>query len=138
MIRMNSPRDRFLKLRLSFLIAGLLLPAAGAARAEFHVWTLNHTEHVLRSAPPGSDGNVKLGAARNEWVSFQILVRSDKPVNGVNLQAGELDGPAGAVLRSDTAWLYRQHQLRLEMGTYRNDRFKPDWYPDPSSHSAIP
>ena len=29
------------------------------------------------------------------------------------------------------ARLYRQHQLHLEVGTYRNESFKPDWYPDP-------
>jgi hypothetical protein len=64
-------------------------------------------------------------------VSFQILFRSDAPVNGVGVEAGDLKGPGGFVLRGSEAQLYRQHQLHIEVGTYRNDSFKPDWYPDP-------
>ncbi len=115
----------------SLLLAGLLsLAFPGAARAEWQVWTLTETRHVLRSDPPATSTSVQLGAARNEWVSFQILLRSDTPVNGVSVEAGDLGGPAGAALRRDQARLYRQHQLHLETGTYRNDAFKPDWYPD--------
>jgi len=114
------------------LLAALLcLAAAGVARAEWRVWTVTDTRHVLRSEPPATDTTVKLGAARNEWVSFQILFRSDTPVNAVRLEAGDLKGPRGVALRRADARLYRQHQLRLEVGTYRNDSFKPDWYPDP-------
>ena len=40
-------------------------------------------------------------------------------------------GRQRAVLRTSDSRLYRQHQLQLEIGTYRNDAFKPDWYPDP-------
>jgi hypothetical protein len=115
---------------LSFA-ACLSLVFAGGARAEWHVWTLTETRHVLRSELPAAGANVKLAAARNEWVSFQILLRSDSPVNGVSVEAGELKGPGGAVLRRADVRLYRQHQLHLEKGTYRNDAFKPDWYPDP-------
>jgi hypothetical protein len=47
------------------------------------------------------------------------------------VEAGDLQGPGGFLLRGADARLYRQHQLHLERGTYRNDSFKPDWYPDP-------
>jgi hypothetical protein len=113
---------------LAFLLS---LTAASAARAEWRVWTLTETRHVLRSEPSGDRTTVKLGTARNEWVSFQILLRSDAPVSGVHVDAGDLKGPKGASLRRAEARLYRQHQLHLVVGTYRNDRFKPDWYPDP-------
>ena len=116
---------------LPCLAVWLVLSLTGVARAEWHVWTLTETRHVLRSDPPAIGRTVTLGAARNEWVSFQILLRSDAPVNGVGVEAGDLDGPGGAVLRRADARLYRQHQLHLEAGTYRNDSFKPDWYPDP-------
>ena len=33
-----------------------------------------------------------LAAARGEWESFQILVRADEPVGGVNVEAGDLTG----------------------------------------------
>jgi hypothetical protein len=101
------------------------------ARAEWDIWTIKETRHVLRSEPAAKLTNMKLGAARNEWVSLQILLRSDTPVLGVGVEAGDLQGPNGFVLRRSEAQLYRQHQLHLEVGTYRNDAFKADWYPDP-------
>ena len=121
-----------MKTRFSpFLSALLFLAVAHVARAEWHVWTATETRHVLRSEPPASRATFRLSAARNEWVSFQILLRSDAPMNGVNVEAGDLTGLGGAVVHRANARLYRQHQLHLETGTYRNDAFKPDWYPDP-------
>jgi hypothetical protein len=121
-----------MKSSLSPLLGFLLsLSVAGLAHAEWQVWTLAETRHVLRSDPPASNRAVNLGAARNEWVSFQILLRSDAPVKGIDVEAGDLVGPGGAVLPRTDARLYRQHQLHLETGTYRNEAFKPDWYPDP-------
>src|SRR5437879_6552251 len=116
---------------ITWLIALLGLALTRVVRAEWHVWTLAETRHVLRSEPPAPGTTVELGAARNEWVSFQILLRSDAPVNGVGVEGGELQGPGGRVLHGTDARLYRQHQLHLETGTYRNDAFKADWYPDP-------
>ena len=109
----------------------LSLAVVHVAAADWHVWTVTETRHVLRSEPPGSALAVKIAAARNEWVSFQILIRSDEPVHAVCVDAGELRGPGAGVLRASESRLYRQHQLPLEVGTYRNDTFKPDWYPDP-------
>ncbi len=120
-----------MKLNPSPLLIALLFAVIGAARAESHVWTLTETRHALRSDPPANSTAVKLGAARNEWVSFQILLRSDAPVKAVLVEAGDLKGASGGALRGADARLYRQHQLHLEVGTYRNDSFKPDWYPDP-------
>jgi len=121
-----------MKTNISPLLALLLsLPLAHRVRAEWQVWTLTDTRHVRRSESAADSTTVKLGAARNEWVSFQILLRSDAPMSGVRLDAGDLRGPDGALLRRAEARLYRQHQLRLDVGTHRNDRFKPDWYPDP-------
>lgn len=115
-----------------WLLAIVLLLAGGhAAVADWHVWTVTETRHVLRSELPGSTLAVKIAAARNEWVSFQILVRADDPVKAVRVEAGALRGPGGAVLRTAESRLYREHQLQIEIGTYRNDAFKPDWYPDP-------
>jgi hypothetical protein len=113
------------------LVIWLVLSLAGVARADWQVWTLTETRHVLRNDPPANGRTVQLTAARNEWVSFQILLRSDAPVKSVDLEAGDLTGPGGTALGRADARLYRQHQLHLETGTYRNDSFKPDWYPDP-------
>ena len=101
------------------------------ARSDWQVWTVTETRRVLRDDPAEPSASVKLAAARNEWESFQILVRCDTPVGGVNVEAGDLVGPDGAVLAADDARLFRQHQLELTEGTFRNDAFTPGWYPDP-------
>jgi len=101
------------------------------ARGQWHVWTTTLTRHVLRGDPPGAALEVSLAGARNEWVAFQILLRADSPVEGVNLEAGDLAGPEGASLPAADTRLYRQHQIELTAGTVRNDDFRPDGYPDP-------
>jgi hypothetical protein len=104
--------------------------AGGPTTADWRVWTETETRHVLRDAPPGAGHTARIAAARNEWESFQILVRSEVPVTGVNLKPGDLKGPGGTVLPASRARLYRQHQLYLATGTVRNEGFKPGWYPD--------
>ena len=121
-------------MRTDFVRLAAILLSLGAGRAavaDWHVWTVTDTRHVLRSEPPGNELAVQIAAARNEWVSFQILLRSEEPVKGIRVEAGELHGPKEATLPSSENRLYRQHQLQLEVGTYRNDAFQPDWYPDP-------
>lgn len=128
-----------MKTYLCCLLCGLFaVMAAGNARADWHLWTLTETKRVLRDEPAGTGTSVKLQAARNEWESFQILLRSDVPVKAVNLKGGDLrrmpygiTGPAGIIRCAEDTRLYRQHQLELTVGTYRNDAFKPGWYPDP-------
>ena len=111
------------------LVAALAAP--GEVTADWKVWTATETRRVLRDSAPGRDVAVQLAAARNEWESFQILVRSDSPVRRLNVRAGDLSGPGGRRLGADEARLFRQHQLHLTAGTYRNDRFQPGWYADP-------
>jgi hypothetical protein len=98
---------------------------------EPRVWVVTETRHVLRSEPPGNQREARLSVARNEWGSFQILVRADAPIQGLRLQASELSGPDGRRSDAIQARLFREHQLFLDTGTYRNTGFKPDWYPDP-------
>jgi hypothetical protein len=100
------------------------------AVAEWHVWTVTETRRVLREDPAGESLAVRLSAARGEWESFQILMRSDQPVAGIDLHSADLVGPDGAVWRADHARRYRQHQLHLTDATYRNQDFRPGWYPD--------
>ncbi len=100
-----------------FLGAPLCVVFADVTRAKWHVWTLTETRHVPRNDPPGSGTTAKLGAARNERVSFQILLRSEEPMEGIRVEAGDLQGPGGCLLRRADARLYRQHQPYLEVGT---------------------
>ncbi len=114
------------------VVCSAVCAVAGAepAAADWHVWTLARTERVLREAPAGSSAAVELAAARGEWESFQILMRSDAAVDGVNVVAGDLASPDGAVLRAADARLFRQHQFEITVPTHRNDQFQPGWYPD--------
>ncbi|MBN2136292.1 MAG: DUF4091 domain-containing protein [Sedimentisphaerales bacterium] len=102
-----------------------------SASARLRVWTVGSARRVLRNEAADTTAGVAISAARNEWEGFQILVRADEPVEGITVQAGDLRGSADAVLRADDARLYRQHQIEITKGTYRNEAFKPGWYPDP-------
>ncbi len=115
------------------LVAGVLLctVALETAGADWRVWMVTATRRVLRDETAEGGTAIKISAAKNEWESFQILLRSDVAVKGVIVEAGDLIGPGGAVLRGGDARLYRQHQIELTKGTYRNEAFKPGWYPDP-------
>lgn len=115
---------------LLILIASATAAFGAAPPAKPAVWTDRDTVRVLRDEPAGTTKDVALAAARNEWESFQILVRSDSPVKGLNVEPGDLRGPDGSVIRADDALLYRQHQHELTRPTYRNADFKPGWYPD--------
>lgn len=112
-------------------VCALTFFATAAADGAWQAWPVRDTVHVLRDEPPGKPTGVTLSAARNEWESFQILMRSDASLAGVNVEPGDLKGPRGAVIRAADAVLYRQHQLELTLPSYRNDDFKPGWYPDP-------
>ncbi len=116
----------------SLLALALSTPAIQAAeiRGACQAWARSDTVHVLRDEPAGTVRSVALAAARLEWESFQVFVRSDSPVKGVNIEPGDLAGPGGAVIRAADAVLYRQHQHELTQPTYRNTDFKPGWYPD--------
>jgi len=119
--------------RGGLVLAGLILAAfAPPTRGELRVWTQMPTLRVLRAdvPPKGARASVRLSAARNEWESFQVLVRSEAAVAGVTLSAGDLRGPGGAVLRAADARLFRQHQMHVTTATYRNKSFRAGWYPD--------
>jgi hypothetical protein len=124
-------REILLTTVLLVLRAVLAVSVASEASAAWDVRTLTQTMHVLRDEALCGERQVTLAAARNEWQSFQILMRSDAPVEAVNVEAVDLVGPQGAALRAADARLYRQHQLHVSTLTYRNKEGKPGWYPDP-------
>jgi len=112
--------------------------AQSEGQKAWHVWTVTRTERVLRQTEPGKEREVDLAACRGEWESFQILMRSAVPVAGVRVEAGDLVGPGGHCLPAHQVELYRQHQLHITIGTYRNTEFKADWYPDALIPARLP
>ena len=115
---------------LTTLAATFLGSEVSAVHAEWKVWTLTETRRVLREEPAGSNCSVKIAAARNEWESFQVLLRSDGPLKIVGVEVGDLLGPDGTVIHKTDVRVFRQHQFHLKIPTDRNDTFKPGWYPD--------
>ncbi|MEW6356969.1 MAG: DUF4091 domain-containing protein [Planctomycetota bacterium] len=118
------------KKRLLLGCVAIVLLVARVDGADVKIWTMARTERVLRDAPAQSTIAVNMAAAKNEWESFQILLRSDEPVGGITIEAGDLKGPWFSCIRAKDARLFRQHQLELTVPTFRNDNFKPGWYPD--------
>ena len=114
----------------AFFAAVATMALLGNVRAECDVWVVTQTRRVLRDAPAGSETAVRINAAKNEWESFQILLRSDTALEGISVEPGDLAGPGGAVIPASQARLFRQHQFELTVPTVRNDNPKLGWYPD--------
>jgi hypothetical protein len=98
---------------------------------DLKVWVLNGLERVLRDDPAGSRTAIALYAARNEWESCQIALRSSKFVRINDLTPEFFTHPSGAFLTVDNFRIYREHQLHLEHASRRNENFREGWYPDP-------
>ncbi|MEA2063454.1 MAG: hypothetical protein U9P14_07150, partial [Gemmatimonadota bacterium] len=79
-------------------------------------------------------GTISLKAARNEVVACQVLIDTDRPLRGVNLQAADLIGPGGHLIQSSNVALFRQwyHYVPLSRSPRQGVRFplKAGWYPD--------
>ena len=108
-------------------------PASGVQDGGRWIWTSTRTERITRESAPRDERSVNMSAARNEWESFQILVRSSVPIEGINITAGDLAAPYGAVIKGQDARLYREHQIYLKQssgGRGGYGVFRPGWYAD--------
>jgi len=105
----------------------LALLRAGTSQ---EVWLLNAWERALRDSEIGGRREIFIRAAQNEWESFQILIRSKRKEKVLNITFSDFTGPKGQKIPKDNFVLYREHQLHIVKGTYRNKNFKPGWYPD--------
>ncbi|HKM79624.1 MAG TPA: hypothetical protein VJY15_01490, partial [Candidatus Acidoferrum sp.] len=121
---------------VTFFAAESVIPIAAA---DWRVGTVANTRRVLREETGVFDAKpaVAISAARNEWESFQVLIRSTAPVRGATIVPDDLVGPDGSLLPASAARIYRQHQLEINKPSPRNKDFKSGWYPDaliPSRH----
>ena len=83
---------------LSFAIA-----SAGLTAPDLGVWVEPTAKKVFQDSPPGAVREIDLAAARGEWESAQVVLRTADPAT-VRVEVGELKGgedgaslPAGAV-----------------------------------------
>jgi len=97
---------------MRFFSAALLsVLVAGTVSAAPAVWTEGPLLKVVPSTPAQIPAPARLTAARNEFESFQIVIRGEAPVSGVRARAGELTGPNGAKFPQANVRLYRQALL---------------------------
>ncbi len=136
----------------AMLVAVLALSAA--ARAELRAWCIDDMAKIdptsgkaweanterLKDALKGeyrkantvwdaATGRVRLVAARNEVVAFQIVLEADRPVKGVTLRATDLAGAGGAKIPGQNVSMFREWYIRVVKSGFRAT-LGDGWYPD--------
>jgi hypothetical protein len=114
-IRRARARVRHQKpgLFLSALLALAGLFVSVNARAETAVWVERSTTKIRPSATPGTTTRATLSAAKNEFESFQIVVRAPEGVTGIAARSMPLTGPGGATIPAGNVRLYRVELINL-------------------------
>ncbi len=129
---------------LRLLPLALILAAAGGclaptARQSLSVWIVSAGHQLAAGSSPllenevysASGGSVRLTAAINETVAFQIGLRTTRPPAGpYNIQISDLSGPAGTLAARSAVSIYRAHYVRVE-------HFR-SWYPEHAGRPATP
>ncbi|MEJ5341683.1 MAG: glycoside hydrolase domain-containing protein [Thermogutta sp.] len=112
----------------------------GSLQAELTVWVETATRRLCREdLPPQRPArHIEVAAARNEWVGFQVFMRSSQPVPQIELVITAPTGPQDATITPSNFRVYREHQIHIVNGTHRNEAFRPGWYPDPLIPSRDP
>ncbi|MCX8036374.1 MAG: DUF4091 domain-containing protein [Candidatus Sumerlaeia bacterium] len=111
-------------------LGGRAAEALAGAQPTLRVWTLGALDRALRDTPPEDRPTAHIAAARNEWESFQIALRSSVPVRILHLAAKPFRSASGRQLPADCFSFYREHQIHLTYPSPRNSNFRPGWYPD--------
>ncbi|MCL4843373.1 MAG: DUF4091 domain-containing protein [Bryobacteraceae bacterium] len=99
------------------------------------VWTTSSLVRVPQTGPAGTQRNVLIQAARNEWESFQIVVQaSGEALSNVNVTVSDLRDAAGNIIPSASMQLYREHYVYVSQASpdWRgtNRPLGVGWYPD--------
>jgi len=117
----------------------MLLSGQTAVRAAPGPFRAALADSLLRVQPeqtPPTARSLRLAAARNEWIGFQVIVTAGAAaLEGVNVTVATLKGPEGATLPAPR--LYREHYLQVTQPTPRS-KAPPGWWPDALIPFAIP
>jgi len=75
---------------------------------------------------------VRLHAARNEFVAFQIIVESERPASGVSVRLDRLVGPGGATISGKHVALFKTWyvQVKEQSSVFDKLGLGLGWYPD--------
>ena len=141
-----------------FLIIAAILGLPHDTRASLKVWAIGDgvrvdpvsgrlIENMQTYFGPAVEGNPKqknwvwdaatstisLRAARNEVVACQIIIETDCPVEGINIQSSKLTGPGGHGLIASNVKLFRQwYHFVPHSEVHKGTQYpmKTGWYPD--------
>lgn len=72
---------------------------------------------------------IQIRSARNEWESFQVLVRSSAKLSNVTLHMSDLVNSYGETINKDNYHLYQQHYIEVSKPSW-NSIHPTGWYPD--------
>lgn len=130
---MNRKRKSIAALLAAVLIMSLLLPAAYAnTEPSFDVWVETNTRKVMRDEPVPVDAErtLKLGAARNEYESGQVIIKAgNEPLHKLQVSISDLKQQGGsAKIHGQDIELFRQHYI--EVTTSTTPFYPKGWYPD--------
>ena len=75
---------------------------------------------------------VTLHTGRNEFAAFQLVVASDKPVQGVKVAMDRLTGPGGATISGKALALLKAWYVKVDKPSHGFDKTSlgPGWYAD--------
>ncbi len=122
--------------RIVALVATLLAVSSTASAFEASVVP------ATRKVVPGDKNTyttwatAELAGCRNEWESFQVVIRTEGTLTGVNAAMTDLAGPSDSVIPASAAHLYREWFLKIENPSgggisVKNHMREPGLYPDP-------
>ncbi len=85
---------------------------------------------------------VRLRAARNEFVAFQLIVEAAEPADGIDVRFPALTGPSGQRIEGRNLALFKEWytQVRRPSTGYEGTSLGPAWYPDallPYRHNEL-
>ena len=96
------------------------------------VWWTTHALEKIRpydSIPADLNKSASVSAARNEFEAFQVVLRSETPISGIDVSLSDFTGPNGAVLSKQNAVVFFEGMLDLKKPSSIEGR--PGLWPDP-------
>jgi len=114
------------------LLALFLLTASPVAG--FDVGVVPGTRKVLPDTPMPPDRAARVSAARNEWEGFQVVVRDEAGLQGVDCVLSDLCPVGGPCIPAGRSRLYREIYVEVTRPSpfgIENHEREPGLYPDP-------
>jgi hypothetical protein len=121
---------------IAALLVSLQVPSILYAEPAMKVWVVPGMTRVGLEDSPGKDLTAELYAARNEYESFQIGVRSSAgELTNIKLEVSDLRGADGKTIPRSNFTLYREHYLYVDKSSpadrkATNHPLGKGWYAD--------